>query len=323
MKKIALVTTGGTIASKKTDGGRLRAGERSGEELVDMCDVPFKLELEIVSLFNKPSIHLGYEDLWQLKAHIEDLLLQKGIDGAVVTSGTDTLEEVAYFLDLTVENEKPLVVTGSQRGPDQVGSDAFVNLRNAMIVAADEQATRLGSVVVFNDHIFSAKYVQKTHASNVQGFHAPGYGYFGMIDNDRVNLYQRPLYRDIYKPKTKRGNSRSQVEIIKIHLGSSPSLLRLLLEMGATDGVVLEGLGRGQVPPAFMPLIANARIPMVVTTSANEGEVYPAYEYEGSTYDLMNHGVILGKDYSSRKAKIKLHVLLETGVTEIQEAFSK
>ncbi|QQK75990.1 asparaginase [Salicibibacter cibarius] len=321
MKKIALITTGGTIASKKTDGGRLRAGEKSGEELVDMCDVPF--ELEIVSLFNKPSIHLGYEDLWQLKAYIEDLLRQEGIDGAVVTSGTDTLEEVAYFLDLTVENEKPLVVTGSMRGPDQVGSDAFVNLRNAMIAAADEHTAQLGSVVVFNDHIFSAKYVQKTHASNVQGFHAPGYGYFGLIDNDRVNLYQRPLYRDIYIPKTKIGYSGSQVEIIKAHLGSSPSLLRLLLETGATHGIVLEGLGRGQVPPAFMPVIANARVPIVITTSANEGEVYPAYEYEGSTYDLMNHGVILGKDYSSRKAKIKLHVLLETGVTDLQEAFNK
>ncbi|AXF54863.1 asparaginase [Salicibibacter kimchii] len=323
MKKIALVTTGGTIASKKTEGGRLRAGERSGEELVDRCDVPFELELEIVSLFNKPSIHLDYNDLWHLRMQIEDLLQNKGIDGAVVTTGTDTLEEVAYFLDLTVKNEKPLVVTGSMRGPDQVGSDAFVNLRNAMIAAADAQTTQLGSVVVLNEHLFSAKYVQKTHASNVQGFQAPGYGYFGLIDDDRVNLYQRPLSRDTYKPKTKVEHARIQIEIIKAHLGTSPSLLRFLLEKDGVHGIVIEGLGRGQVPPAFMPVIANARVPIVVTTSANEGEVYPAYEYKGSTYDLMNHGVILGKDYSSRKAKIKLHVLLETGSTDLKEAFRK
>ncbi|QDI89928.1 asparaginase [Salicibibacter halophilus] len=323
MKKIALVTTGGTIASKKTNGGRLRAGERSGEELVDMCDVPFELELEIVSLFNKPSIHIGYGDLWQLRVMVTDLLRDEAIDGVVVTSGTDTLEEMAYFLDLTIENEKPLVVTGSQRGPDQVGSDAFVNLQNAMIAAADEQVTQLGSVVVFNEHIFSARYVQKTHTSNVQGFYAPGYGYFGLIDNERVNLYQRPLYRDIYKPKTRIEHARSQIEIVKVHLGASPDLLWHLLEMDGIHGVVLEGLGRGQVPPAFMPVIAHARIPIVVTTSANEGEVYPAYEYEGSTYDLLHHGVLLGKDYSSRKAKIKLHVLLETGVKDLEEAFSK
>ncbi|SDI29494.1 asparaginase [Natribacillus halophilus] len=323
MKKIALVTTGGTIASKETNEGRLRAGERSGEELIEMCGVPFDLDLKVVSLFNKPSAHLGYEDLWQLRITIEELLYEEDIAGVVITSGTDTLEEVAYFLDLTLDNEKPVAVTGSQRGPDQVGSDAFVNLRNAMIATADKRLTELGPVVIFNERIFSAKYVRKAHASNVQGFNTLGYGYFGIIDNDRVNLFQRPLGRDIYKPQTHITSPRVQVEIVKVHFGTSPALLQYLLQLDDIDAIVLEGLGRGQVPPSFMPVIAGARIPIVITTSAEEGEVYPVYEYAGSTYDLLNHGVILGKDYSSRKAKMKLYVLLETGVTELEEAFRK
>ncbi|MBB6449011.1 L-asparaginase [Geomicrobium halophilum] len=323
MKKIALITTGGTIASRETKEGRLRAGERSGQELIEKCDVPFDLDLKVISLLNKPSVHIAYEDLWLLRSTIVDVLHHKDIAGVVVTSGTDTLEEVAYFLDLTIENKKPVVVTGSQRGPDQVGSDAFVNLRNAMIAAADERVTALGPVVIFNERIFSARYVRKAHASNVQGFNTLGYGYFGIIDNDRVNLYQRPLSRDIYEPKSEIAKVRHQVEIIKVHLGTSPFLLEHLLQLETIDAIVIEGLGRGQVPATFMPAIANAHIPIVITTSAEEGKVYPTYDYAGSTYDLLNHGVILGKDYSSRKAKIKLYVLLETGETNFQEAFQR
>ncbi|EZH67637.1 asparaginase [Bacillaceae bacterium JMAK1] len=324
MQTICLLATGGTIASKQTKEGRLVAGELSGEELANSLHTPFDIRLKIDSVLSKPSIQITYDDLWEIRKKVVENLRAKDISGVVVTTGTDTLEEVAYFLDLTVQTSKPVIVTGSQRGPEQVGSDAFVNLRNAMIAAADERVKDLGTVVIFNERIFSAKYVRKEHASNIQGFNAFGYGYFGIIDNDQVHLFQKPISKeayviaDDYKP-----NKPYEIEIVKVHLGATNKMLDFVLQDERTSAVIIEGVGRGQVPKNFMPSIREAKIPIVVTTSAVEGEVYPSYEYEGSTYDLLNHDVILGKDYSSKKAKIKLYVLLATGQDSYQHAFDR
>ncbi|MFB4160693.1 asparaginase [Geomicrobium sp. JSM 1781026] len=324
MQSIALVTTGGTIASKETKEGKLVAGELDGEELVASLDAPFDVSLEICSAVSKPSIHLTFTDLWNVREVVMDYCKDPSITGVVVTSGTDTLEEVAYFLELTLPVSKPVVVTGSQRGPEQVGSDASVNLRNAVITASDARVKELGVVVIFNERMFSAKYVRKEHASNVQGFNAFGYGYFGIVDNDQAHIFQKPLVREViiteprFTPK-----KEFHVEILKVHLGASAEVLQFMLDSSSIDGIVIEGLGRGQVPKAYMPLIRNAKKPIVITTSAEEGEVYPSYDYEGSTYDLLNQGVILGKDYSSKKAKVKLYVLLSAELMNLQSAFDQ
>ncbi|MDQ0205891.1 asparaginase [Alkalicoccobacillus murimartini] len=310
MKKVVLITTGGTIASTENKDGKLVAGELTGEELTDLCQLPNDIQVTVRSMLQKPSIHITLDDWLELKKEIDDAFSDPEVDGVVVTHGTDTLEETAYFLDLVITDDRPVIVTGSQRGPEQLGSDAFINLRHAVYAACHKDLQHVGTVVVFNERIFAARYVKKEHASNIQGFNAFGFGYLGIIDNDTIFLYQKPISRDTYTLI----NPLPDVSIAKIYLGMNKKVLESILQESA--GVVLEGVGRGQVPPHLVSALDQAILngkTVVMTTSAEEGKVYPTYEYEGSANDLEQKGVILGSDYDSKKARIKTMVLLASG----------
>lgn len=316
MKKVVLLTTGGTIASKPNkDSGKLVAGALTGEELASMCNLPEDIEVVIESVLQKASIHITFEDLVKLKEKIEDYFTDENVSGVVVTHGTDTLEETSYFLDLTVKDDRPVVVTGSQRSPEDLGSDVYINLRHAIYSACSEDLRGSGTVVVFNERIFAARYVKKEHASNIQGFNAFGFGYLGIIDNDEVHVFQKPIKREFFEIK----EPIPQVEIIKCYIGADGKFIRTARE-SSVKGIVLEGVGRGQVAPEMMDEIekaVNEGIKIVITTSAEEGAVYTTYDYKGSAYDLYNKGVILGSDNDSKKARIKLAVALASGLDQI------
>lgn len=317
MKKVVLLTTGGTIASKPNkDSGKLASGELTGEELAAMCNLPKDIEVIVESVFQKASIHITFEDLVVLKNKIEDYFIDETVSGVVVTHGTDTMEETAYFLDLTIKDSRTVVVTGSQRSPEDLGSDVYTNLRHAIYSACSEDLRGSGTVVVFNERIFAARYVKKEHASNIQGFNAFGFGYLGIIDNDVVHVFQKPIKREYYQIQT----SVPQVEIIKCYMGADGKFIKAAREAGV-KGIVLEGVGRGQVAPDMMGEIKRAienGIKLVITTSAEEGSVYTTYDYVGSAFDLFNRGVILGSDNDSKKARIKLAVALASGLEEIK-----
>nr|WP_263328512.1 asparaginase [Neobacillus sp. Marseille-Q6967] len=316
MKKVILLTTGGTIASKiNKASGKLASGELTGEELAAMCNLPHDIEVITESVFQKASIHITFEDLLLLKNKIEKYFEDKTVSGVVITHGTDTLEETAYFLDLTIKDNRPVVVTGSQRSPEDLGSDVFINLRHAIYSACSDDLKGAGAVVVFNERIFAARYVKKEHASNIQGFNAFGFGYLGIIDNDEVHIFQKPIKREYFSIQ----KPIPQVEIIKCYIGADGKFLRAAREAGVS-GIVLEGVGRGQVAPEMMDEIEKAiaaGIVLVITTSAEEGSVYTTYDYKGSAYDLYNKGVILGSDNDSKKARIKLAVAIASGLEKI------
>jgi L-asparaginase len=321
MKRVAVITTGGTIASKHNEEGRLSSGVISGEELSTILNLPEDIDITIYSMLQKPSMHISFSDLDNIRKKIIHLFKNNEADGVVVTHGTDTLEESAYYLDLTIDDPRPVVVTGSQRSPVELGSDAFINLRHAIYSASDTQLRDTGTVVVFNERVFAAKYVKKEHASNIQGFNSFGYGYLGIIDNDQLFLYQKPLRQDKVVPKD---SKVPVVEIIKCYLGADDKFIRACID-SKVDGIILEGVGRGQISPDMMEAVKEAiaeGIHIVVTTAAEEGEVYTAYEYSGSAYDLYKAGVILGKDYDSKKARIKLITLLRAG-ENIKEGFTQ
>ncbi|RXZ02535.1 asparaginase, partial [Fictibacillus sp. S7] len=286
----------------------LSSGALTGEELADMIELPSDIEVKIFSLFQVPSMHMTFDHLKVLKEAIENLYREDQYDGVVITHGTDSIEETAYFLDLTVADERTVVVTGSQRSPGETGSDSYTNMRHAIYTACDPDLKGSGTVVVFNERIFSARYVKKVHASNLQGFNSFGFGYLGIIDNDKVVPYQKPIGREVY-PLHK---EVPQVDIIKCYIGADGKFIKAAMDSGV-KGLVLEGAGRGQVAPLMMEAIVDAvksGIHVVITTSSEEGQVYPTYDYLGSTYDLVENGVILGKDYDSKKARIRLAVLL-------------
>ncbi|MDP4083903.1 MAG: asparaginase [Bacillota bacterium] len=316
MKKVILLTTGGTIASRPNkESGKLVAGALTGEELASMCNLPEDIEVVVDSVLQKASIHITFEDLVILKEKIDMYFKDSNVSGIVVTHGTDTLEETSYFLDLTIKDNRPVVVTGSQRSPEDMGSDVYINLRHAIYSACSKDLYGAGTVVVFNERIFAARYVKKEHASNIQGFNAFGFGYLGIIDNDEVHVFQKPIKREYFEIKF----PIPKVEIIKCYIGADGKFIKAAREC-SVKGIVLEGVGRGQVAPDMMEEIEMAvkeGIKLVITTSAEEGAVYTTYDYKGSAFDLYNKGVILGSDNDSKKARIKLAVSLASGLDQI------
>lgn len=309
MKKVLVITTGGTIASTENKEGKLEAGKYSGEELAEKLNIPSEIEVAICSVLQKPSVHITFNDLDEIKLIIESKI--QDYDGIVITHGTDTLEESAYYMDLITNYNLPIVFTGSQRSPDQLGSDAYINLRHAIYTASSEVMRNTGVTVVFNERIFSAQYVKKEHASNLQGFNAFGFGYLGIIDNDQIQLYQKPIKREQYDIEHQK---MVHVPIIKCYMDATDLFIEAAVNAGV-DGIVLEGLGRGQVHPNMVKAIEGAvyqGVDVIITTASEEGHVYTTYDYKGSAYDLYKRGVILGKDYDSKKARIKLIVCLKS-----------
>lgn len=312
MGKVVVLSTGGTIASTlNTESGKLVSGTMLGEELIARCHFSGNIEIITESVFQKASMHLTFEDLMILKNKIDEYFLDKEISGIVVTHGTDTLEETAYFLDLVIDDARPVVVTGSMRSPEEEASDALINLRHAVYAACADDLKGIGTVVVFNEKIYAARYVRKQSASNIQAFFAGGHGYLGAIDNDVVYIFQKPVNRETYHLKT----VLPDVDIIKCYLGGDGKFLKASRESGV-NGVVLEAAGRGQIPPTMMTEIERsvaAGVKIVLVTSAEEGTVYPTYDYEGSAYDLYQKGIILGGGSDAKKARIKLAVALASG----------
>ncbi|ADH99656.1 asparaginase [Salisediminibacterium selenitireducens] len=309
MKEVLVISTGGTIASKENESGRLEAGAYSGEELAEKIGLPSTIKVTIRSVLQKPSSHITFHDLDDIRTIIEES--ESKISGFVITHGTDTLEESAYYLDITTEESRPVVLTGSQRSPDDLGSDAFINLRHAIHAAASADMHETGVTVVFNERIFAARYVKKEHASNIQGFNAFGFGYLGIIDHDQVQVFQKPVRHETFQVSEK----QVQVELIKSAMQSS-TLLIDACNNNEVDGLIVEGYGRGQVDPALVDGIKEAlsnQIPVVITTSSEEGAVYPVYDYQGSAYHLFAEGALLGGDYDAKKARIRLICALRSG----------
>jgi len=158
-KHIVVLTTGGTSASKPSDSGRSQSGELSGEQLLDQVALPQGVDvtLEVMSILQKPSNAVTLADLAELHCQGRRALSRADVDGLVITHGTDTLEETAYFLSLTLPADKPCVITGSQRAPHQLGTDAFKNICDAIVAAVSPQLSQLGCVVVFNESLFAAR----------------------------------------------------------------------------------------------------------------------------------------------------------------------
>lgn len=319
MEKVSLITTGGTIASKETEEGMLSSGALSGEELASLCELPKDISIKLVDLFQIPSMSMDLDRMDELKRAIQREFEDPEVSGVVVTHGTDSLEETAFYLDITINDRRPVVLTGSQRSPGQVGTDVYSNLRNSILTASSFLLHDTGVVVVFNERIYSAKYVKKVHSSNLQGFASFGYGYLGIIDNEVVSIYQKPLLRECYDIQDR----LPRVDIIKCHTGADGLFIDASINGGAR-GIILEGAGRGQAAPEMVDAIEralNSGVTVVMTTSSEEGRVFSTYDYLGSAADLKRRGVILGADYDSKKARIKLAVLLASSTVINEDYF--
>lgn len=194
MKKVVIITTGGTIAMKRSPmvGGAVPM--LKGDDFI--AQLPrIGIELAFEEFVNLPSSHLTPAQALDLGQRVEAALSAPDVDGVVVTHGTDTLEETAYLLDLTINSPKPVVVTGAMRTATMPGYDGMLNLAAAIRTAAAPEARGLGTLVVFSEHIFAASEVQKIHCQAPDAFEAPGSGPIGRVEGEQVWVRHRPLRR--------------------------------------------------------------------------------------------------------------------------------
>ncbi len=269
---------------------------------------------------NLPSPHITPEIMLRL-AHFIDKELEDGAyDGVVITHGTDTLEETAYFLQLTIGAPIPIVLTGAMRSSNEVGSDGEFNLITALRVAVSKAAQDKGVLVVFNGEIHSAFNVTKTHTSSVDTFKSVHFGNLGMVTKDHVYLFNTPLL----KPTHMVTQLSKRVAVLKVYAGMEPDLLLAVSELGY-DGLVLEVLGQGNVPPSLVDAIQTLtqQMPIVIVSRCFNGIVQDVYGYTGGGQQLKELGVIFSNGLNSQKARLKLMIELEISATHpaLEESF--
>lgn len=311
MKKIVILSTGGTIASVPGHDGRNVAGALKGDALLSQVQVPDDVELQIESVFQKPSNSLTAKDLLVLAKKCQQLIDAGDTAGIVITHGTDTLEDTAYFLECVLDQADTVVtITGSQRVPYAAGTDAYVNLQHAITVAKTAECQGLGVLVVFNETILAAALTRKTSTYQLNGFSSPGFGCLGFIDGADVLLYQQARRQALLKTTA---TDLPRVEILTVYADSAPIALSALVDADIS-GVVIEGVGRGQVPPTWMPDIKRAidkGIKVLVCSTALTGPVATSYEYPASLHDLEQLGAVGVSGLNARKARIRLMLILD------------
>ncbi len=323
---VEFFATGGTIAMKIDPIKHAPVPAISGEELLaTVPDVTKYARVEVNNLSNVPSDYMDPPRWMALTRAVEAALARPEVAGVIISHGTDTLEETAWWLDLTVDSPKPIVLVGAQRIASEPDFDGPRNLLNAVRIAVDPSATGMGAMLVMNNQINAAREVTKTHTSSVETFKSGDYGFLGEVDFDRVVFDRAPRRRQHVPIKV---DTMPAVEIVAMYGGADGSLVQAAVDHGA-KGVVIEALGLGNVNQPMFAAIKQAigkGIPVVITSRVPNGRVLPNYGFDGGGKTLVDAGAVMGDDLSPQKARILLMLLLQNGVEgqkDLQAAFSR
>lgn len=316
MKKILAIHTGGTISMSQNEKGEVVP---NSENPIAQQETIMEGRVELITdeLFNLPSPHVTPVEMLKIKERI-NRGEREGIDGVVITHGTDTLEETAYFLDLTLPSTVPVVVTGAMRSSNEVGSDGLYNFQTAIEVAADDASRGKGVMVVMNDEIHTARYVTKTHTTNVATFRTPTFGPIGLVAKGHPIFFQQLIRENICDID----HVVDHVYLLKAYAGMDASLFDAL-DNDQTAGIVIEGLGAGNLPPVTLPAIQrllDRHIPLVLVSRCYNGVAEDIYDYQGGGIELRKMGLMLCQGLNGQKARIKLLVGLSAGLQDEQLA---
>ena len=241
----------------------------------------------------------------------------------IVSHGTDTLEETAWFLDLTVSSRKPVVLIGAQRNASDPDFDGPRNLLNAVKVCVSPQAQDLGAMVVLNNQINAARDVVKTQTANVEAFQSGTFGWLGEVWDDGVVISRLPARRQFLPITT----SLPRVDIVSMYGGADGAMIHAAVAAGA-KGIVIQGLGLGnvnrEVYDAVVEAISNG-VCLVMSTRVQQGRARPLYGFTGGGKTLAEAGVIFADDLSPQKARILLMLALAsiTDARQIQRLFDR
>jgi len=308
-KKILVLHTGGTISMQADDSG---AVVTSQENPMNHVSNPLEgVEIHALDFFNLPSPHIKPKHMLALYQKIKEEA--DHYDGFVITHGTDTLEETAYFLDTMEVPHKPIVLTGAMRSSNELGSDGVYNYLSALRVASDDKAADKGVLVVMNDEIHAAKYVTKTHTTNVSTFQTPTHGPLGLIMKHEI------LYFKTAEPRVRFDLDRIQglVPIIPVYAGMTEELLDLL-PVDQLDGLIIQAFGAGNVPKETsqkLNALIQEGLPIALVSRCFNGIAEPVYAYEGGGVCLQKAGVFFVKELNAQKARLKLLIAINAGLT--------
>jgi L-asparaginase len=322
--RVAVFSTGGTIASKRSADGAA-SPNLTAEELVaavpQLADVA---NIETVRFHQVASSELNVSDMIELAERIGGAVAG-GVTGAVITQGTNTIEETSFVLDLLWDRKEPIVLTGAMRHPDLPGADGPANLLASAVVAASPLARGLGCLVIFNDEVHLPLFVRKTHTTNPATFRSPLTGPIGWITENRVRIALRPVVRHHIAIRSVPAVV-PPVGLVKVTLGDDGRQLPALASLGY-KGLIVEATGGGHVPRAMVEPLATLvkKIPVVLASRTGAGEVLRnTYGFPGSETDLLNSGLIHGGILDGPKARLLLTLLLIAGAENeaILEAFT-
>ena len=311
IKRIVVITTGGTIAMKRDEAAGGAVPTLAGQDFLSMLPAGLA-EIEIEEHCHLPSAHFTLDTVWTLRERVAAALARPDVDGVVVAHGTDVMEESAYLLDLTVPGDKPMVLTGAMRTASDLGYEGYANLAAAVRVATDDEACGLGALVVMDDEIHAARFVTKTHTLSLATFKSPDFGPLGRVDGDRVVVAQR-VTRSLVECEA----WEPDVVLIKLAVGMDEGLLKYVLGQG-TKGVVLEALGGGRVPPWWLPAIRGAvesGVAVVIASRCLSGRMWDGYGYAGAYKELRGLGALFADGLNGQKARIRLMCVLGAAET--------
>ena len=324
--RVVIVATGGTIAGAAES--TTAAGYKSGAVAVDTLIAAVPQMKSFADVRGVQIASVGSQDMndeiWlKLAGEVNRLLAQPDVDGVAITHGTDTMEETAYFLNLVVKSDKPVVMTGSMRPSTSLSADGPLNIYNAVGVASDPRAKGRGVLVVANDDIHGARAITKRHTTDVQTFTSPEAGLIGVCLFDNREFVRSPAraHTTATPFKVAAGQTLPRVDIIYAHAGMSPDLIDAAVANGA-KGLVIAGVGDGNMTTPALDAMGRAiKKGVVVVRSTRVGEGVVRRNIEVSDDKL---GTVASMELVPSKARVllKLALMQTTDVKKIQEYFN-
>ena len=317
LPNVVVMATGGTIAGTASAAvdGSYHAGDLPVDALIDA--VPEAKQ--IANLTGIQIASIGSQDMndqvWmKLAKELDDRLSDDSVSGAVITHGTDTMEETAFYLNLVVDSDKPVVLTGAMRPATALSADGPLNIYNSVAVAASEKARGHGVLVVANDSIHGAREVVKTNTLTVQTFESPNMGLLGALHYGSFRMFRQPQKNhttdSIFSIRSIEELPR--VVVIFAHSNMKGELIRAAVEMGA-KGIVLAGVGNGNASQLAIAAMREARdrgVVIVRSTRSSSGAVLRNQEIDDDTM-----GFVVSDQLNPAKAR----VLLQLGLTQTDD----
>ena len=324
VQRVAVVSLGGTIASVAPEGGGpVAPGLGPAELLASVPGLPAAgVDVEVVDVRRLAGSAVSLDDVREV-ARVAAERVDGGVDGVVVTQGTDTIEESAFALDLLWRRDAPLVVTGAMRHAAMAGADGPANLLAAVTTAAGPAARGLGCVVVMADEIHAARWVRKGDTTSVAAFTSPVTGPLGRFTEGTAHVWWRPERVTTPPPAIMRDGVRTGV--VTAVAGDDGAWLPTLAPH--FSGLVVAAFGAGHTPPGWVAGLEAlaAGMPVVLASRTGSGRVARhTYGFPGSETDLLRRGLVPAGALDPLKARVLLHLLLESGSDEatIREAFN-